>query len=372
MTAYPQEAQFHPPERQTRIIGYDFARALAILGMFIINFKSAMEAETNGAFWLQRLLELLEGRAAATFVILAGVGLSLLSQKARLEKDAAKLMQHRHTLWKRAIFLFLVGLAYTPVWPPDILRFYGLYIAISACLLTVSDRALWRIALGSMTAFVLLLFLFDYDAGWDWASLEYLDFWTSRGMLRHLFFNGYHPVFPWLSFLLAGMWLGRQDLTDTAFRKKMFAVCTAVVLVTESVSWMLTVAVKGTVSEADMQDALALVDSAIIPPMPFYLFSAGSVAIIVILLSIMVTQRYADSRWVRALVSTGQMALTLYIAHVIVGMGLLEGLGRFEHQSLTFAVLVSILFYGAGVTFAVFWHKHFTRGPLESILRRVT
>ena len=46
---------------------------------------------------------------------------------------------------------------------------------------------------------------------------SYAGFWTPWGMIRHLFFNSFHPVFPWTAFLLAGMWLGWQD---SAFQKR--------------------------------------------------------------------------------------------------------------------------------------------------------
>ena len=66
-----------------RVIGYDLARALAIFGMVIVNFKIVMGAEQNGPEWLVGLVGLLDGRAAATFVVLAGAGISLLSQITR-------------------------------------------------------------------------------------------------------------------------------------------------------------------------------------------------------------------------------------------------------------------------------------------------
>jgi uncharacterized membrane protein YeiB len=355
-----------------RIIGYDFARALAIMGMVIVNFALAMEAEANGPTWLQQTIHLMEGRAAATFVILAGVGLSLFSQKARLLNDTDRLAKHRYTLWKRALFLFVIGLLYTQIWPPDILHFYGLYIAIGACLLTVQDRTLWKLALGSIFVFTLLLFIFDYDAGWNWAKLEYLDFWTVQGMLRHMFFNGFHPVFPWIAFLFVGMWLGRQDLTKPATRIRLMIYCAGIFLVTESLSWLLTQMVKAVTPQAELIDALALVDLQAVPPMPFYMFSAGSVAIIIILLSITFTQKYSGSYFVKALVLTGQLALTMYIAHVIVGMGLLEVLGFFENQSLGFAVLIACIFYTLSVGFSILWRKRMTHGPLELVMRKMT
>lgn len=63
-----------------RLIGIDFARALALFGMVIVNFKLAMNADI-GTPQLIEFAALLEGRASALFVILAGIGIALLTKK---------------------------------------------------------------------------------------------------------------------------------------------------------------------------------------------------------------------------------------------------------------------------------------------------
>ena len=62
---------------QTRVIGVDVARAAAVFGMVVVNFKTVMVVESAGPDWLVWMTGLLDGRAAATFVVLAGVGISL-------------------------------------------------------------------------------------------------------------------------------------------------------------------------------------------------------------------------------------------------------------------------------------------------------
>jgi len=204
-------------KKKSRIIGYDVARSLAVFGMVIVNFKVVMGAGENGPGWLIWLVGLFDGRAAATFVILAGVGISMLSRKGRIAQDKERIRQDRHTLLKRAVFLFIVGLLYTPLWPADILHFYGVYIAIAALLLTAPDRQLWSGTIGPSVAFLFLIFIFDYEKGWDFTTLTYVDFWTVAGMVRHIIFNGFHPVIPWLAFILIGMWLGRQDVKNSKY-----------------------------------------------------------------------------------------------------------------------------------------------------------
>ena len=124
----------------SRIEGYDVARSLAIFGMVVVNFKTTMGAERLGPEGLIRVLNLLDGRAAALFVVLAGVGISLLSRTARQTNDHLLLGQHRRLLLKCALILFGVGLAYWPVWPADILHFYGAYIVVAVLFLTIATR----------------------------------------------------------------------------------------------------------------------------------------------------------------------------------------------------------------------------------------
>jgi len=88
--------------------------------MVLVNFKLAMGAEENGPLWLRTFSALLNGRAAATFVILAGVGASLGSHRASVSGDKVQQRQERMTLLKRALFLFVVGWAFFPIWPADI------------------------------------------------------------------------------------------------------------------------------------------------------------------------------------------------------------------------------------------------------------
>jgi uncharacterized protein len=358
------------PPRQ---IGYDVARALAIFGMVIVNFKVVMGAETAGPAWLVWLVSLLDGRAAATFVILAGVGLSLLTQSARRSGDLLALSAKRRVLFKRAAFLFCFGLLYTPIWPADILHFYGLYILMGACLLSAADRTLWSLAIVLATTFMLLLMVGDYEKGWEWATLTYTDFWTTAGMLRHLFFNGFHPVIPWTAFLLVGMWLGRRDVGDPRVRRKILAGGLAAALLAEVTSHLLTDWMLNSFPLVNPADISGLCGTAPMPPTPLYLLSAGGTALVLIVICIFLAERFRSTTWLQqSLTATGQLSLTLYVGHVVIGMGALELLGRLEHQSLSVALGSALVFCTAGVLFAVLWCRFAERGPLEWVLRKLT
>lgn len=114
-----------------RILGFDIARALAILGMVIVNYKISMDAEGNGPDWLVTLTGILEGRASAIFVILAGIGISLSTKKARLKSTSSK--EYRKMIWRRSLFLFVLGILLMLMqWSADILHYYAFYMFIAS------------------------------------------------------------------------------------------------------------------------------------------------------------------------------------------------------------------------------------------------
>lgn len=355
-----------------RIVGYDVARALAIFGMVIVNFKVVMGASNAGSAWLVWLVGLLDGRAAATFVILAGVGISLMSKKARQLNTKSAKVANQILLLKRAVFLFVVGLLYISIWPADILHFYGVYIALATMVLYVSDRWLWIWVSVAIIGFVILLIGFDYEIGWNWQTLEYNDFWTLRGMLRRIFFNGFHPVFPWVSFLLIGLWLGRQNIQNQVFRRKVLLVALMVMGITEGITWFLRSLLSSKLTGVNKEIMITLFDTAPLPPVPFYVLAAGATAVAIIILCVMLTEKFSKARWLNPLIFTGQLSLTLYVAHVVIGMGILETVGLLKNQSLSFALISATLFCIGAVLFATLWRMYFKRGPLEFVMRELT
>ena len=359
----------------TRVDGYDLARALAIFGMVVVNFSVAMTIglETpSGWDWLRFLTGLLEGRAAAVFVVLAGVGVTLGARRAVATGDAAQLAGARRALWKRAVFLFIGGLLFAIIWPPDILHFYGVYIAIGAIFIAAPNRILLGLAASLVLAFVVLLMTLDYEADWNFQTLTYMDFWTPAGQVRHLFFNGFHPVVPWLAFLLLGMWLGRQDLRAPAVRRRVLIGGAGVALVAEIVSAALVTLLTRDASTEGTEVITALFGSRALPPMPFYMLAAGATAVAVIALAVGFSQRFSHLPGYRAFIAAGRLALTIYVAHVVLGLGVLEALGRIEGQPLPFAVAASVAFYALAVAGAALWTKRFARGPIEWVMRRLT
>ncbi|ABX02669.1 MAG TPA: DUF418 domain-containing protein [Herpetosiphon sp.] len=356
-----------------RIVGYDVARALAILAMVIVHFALTFvnieQPTTNGL--LSLIVQFCEGRAAALFVVLAGVGLSLIA-RTQANPSSEAIQAKRWTLTKRGLFLLGLGLLNLTIWPGDILRVYGVSFLLIAWLFQSSNRRILGLALGFMLAFVGLMLRFNFNQNWDWTTLEYTNLWTIKGGLRNLFFDGFRSVFPWTSLIFFGIWLGRQNVQAAHVRWRLFWIGLSVALGVQIGSIGLTYVFSNVWPILGQADAELLFSTGSIPPMPLFLLSAGGVALAIIMSCVQLSQLFGASRIIHGLAATGQLALTWYIGHVVIGLGVLTSLGFYQNQSLATSLWLALGFFGLAVGCSVWWKKRFNNGPLETVLRWAT
>jgi uncharacterized protein len=341
---------------RARLDGLDLARFLAFCGMVVVNFRLAMGAPTVGPG--AGLVLALEGRAAATFVVLAGVGLGLAFGDAEASRS-------RRVLLGRAAFLVAAGLLNATVFDADILHFYGFYFVLGALCLRWRARSLIGLAMGMVLGFVALATVLDYERGWNWVTLTYADLWTPAGFLRHTFFNGWHPVLPWGAFLLVGMALQRLDLRRRAVQASLTLGGAATAL---TCHWLAGALARVFAADADL---VALLGTSPIPPGPLYMLGGVGTGVAVIgacLLAAPALERVGLLGWLTA---PGRQSLTLYIAHILLGMGTLEALDRLGGQTLGAALTAAGLFCALSVVYAALWARRFKRGPLEALMRRM-
>ncbi|WP_155592967.1 DUF418 domain-containing protein [Lysinibacillus cavernae] len=353
-----------------RIEGLDFARALAMLGMFIVNFGVITGSTANGSKWLIHLQSLFEGRASAVFVMLAGIGIAFMTRQSRETKDPLLIQQNKLTLWKRSLFLFVLGMVlYAVGWTGDILHYYGVYMFLAAFLIGKSKKTMLFVISVILILSQWLQIQFNYLTGWHPKNilLEYLDFWSAQGFMRNLVFNGYHPVFPWICFFLIGMMIGDLDIRNRVVRKKLIATGFLLLTVTEIFS---KVIIKGmTQHYLDVESALYLFDTGPIPPNMMYVLSNTASAIIVIVCSMYLVET-CQNKGIEAMIKTGQMSLTHYVGHVFIGIGILFAVNKMENQPLVFSMLYAFGYFIGCVLFSVWWRANHKRGPLEIVLRK--
>lgn len=350
--------------KQDRLSGIDLARSLALFAMIMVNFRLAMGVTTSSSSTLLAIFEALQGRAAACFVILAGIGLQLGSAHLPLH-DA-----RRRLIW-RAAFLMGAGLLNLLIFPADIMHYYATYFLIAAFLLPISARNLLAMVVVVLIIALTLLFVLDYRLGWNFAELSYADFWSWQGMLfdfpRHLFFNGWHPVFPWLAFLIWGMFLARQNLLAAAIQKKLIIAGSAVTLICSLIAYF------GKIVLPQWTDLFSLQP---MPALPLYVIAAAASGSAIIGLCCWFARCAPSSAFVsgalRALTPVGRMSLTLYVAHILIGMGTLESLGWLQGRSLHEVLLATSIYFLCSIAFCQLWSRRWQQGPLEMLMRRIS
>ena len=343
-----------------RLIGLDIARYLAFVGMVLVNFDIAMSygVQSNEGFF-NEFIGQLQGRASATFVVLAGIGLGLSSFK--------KESQTVNTIVKRSIFLLILGLLNMTTFEGDILHYYAFYFLFGVFLLPFGNRALILvISILNLVFFSMMLFI-DYESGWNFEELTYSGFWTIDGFTRNLFFNGFHPVFPWLGFFLLGMLMSRVLLKKRQVQIKMISWGLIAIIFSEIMSFIIS----GYVIPADSElQFLFMTDS--MPPMPLYFLAASGSALLTIGLCLLVSEKFRESKIYSLIAPAGTQTLTLYVLHIIVGLGFIDAIGFTGTQTSSQAFVAAIIFCILGTIFAFTWSKWFRRGIFESLMRKLT
>jgi uncharacterized membrane protein YeiB len=353
-----------------RIAGYDVARSVALLGMIVVHFALVMAADHKSPGWMVTILGFFDGRAAAIFVVLAGVGLTLRSQRTTANADPKASAQVRWILVRRGLFLLAVGFLNLRIWQGDILRVYGISLLLAARLLNASNRRLLLGALAYAVGFVILFVLFDYEKNWDWRTLTYRRLWTPSGLFRNLFYDGFRSVVPWTGFVFFGMWLGRLDLRNATVNNRVLLSSMGVALFAEGTSWLCVSYLLAHPHGMDAETIKALVGTESMPPLPLFLLAGGGTAVAVIALCVRLATQWPTRLW-RPLVDTGQMAFTWYFAHIVLGLGTVEALDLTSTQSLPSAAGCGVLFFALAVLISWLWKKIFRHGPLEWIMRKV-
>ncbi|MBD1371523.1 DUF418 domain-containing protein [Hazenella sp. IB182357] len=354
--------------QMNRIYGFDTARAVAILGMVIVNYKIALNATEEGDAWLVYFTTLLEGRASAVFVILAGIGITLMTRKVRLSQDDVSLKSARIQIWKRSLFLLGLGMLLLLCgWRADILHYYAFYLVVGSFFIEKSSRVLVWTLCAILGISQILLLVLDYTWGWDASFQNFEAFWTATGFISNLLFNGYHPIFPWVCFLLLGMWLGRVDLKDTLIRKKLAIGALIGFVLVEFCSALLIYFSSPVIG---LEIAQYLFQTKPMPPNLFYMLSSSCTAILTILGCIYLSERSTFQNWLSPWVYTGQLALTHYVGHFLL-LTILYLVG-YSDVTLWIAVLISFLFFLGAMLFSSIWRRFYKRGPIEFMMRKMS
>jgi uncharacterized protein len=356
------------PER--RWVGPDVVRAIALIGVAVMNYHGylVLRGDDRGGGAVERFFDPWTGplstRFAATFVLVAGVGVTLISRSSM--HDPAALTEMRWRLVRRGLVLYVAGIGFDMIWPGTILPFYGAMFAVAG--LIVAWRSRWILLVGLVAAVAGAgIHWWRTQRGLDGESTSWIERGSGspRAALLDVFVNGTHPLLPWLAFFCAGIVLAR--LVGTAWWRPA-AMATGFVLFT-----LASLVSSASVAEAP-RDGLA---GTLASTDPFdrgllYTASALGTALIAFAGISWLAEQFAGTGPVHVLQVAGQMTLTLYIAHGLVFNLLVDWWGWVDPSGIGTALTFAAAFWIAGIGFAWLWSRDHRRGPLEVVYRHLT
>jgi len=325
--------------RAPRIVGLDIARGLAVLGMAAAHTVS-LPGEirwSDPATWV----EIVAGRSSILFAVLAGVSIALMTGRSRIP-SGHELATHRLRLVARGLVIFAIGLVLELLGTniAVILTFYGAVYAIGILFIGMRVYALvvWSaaIAVAGPALAAALLALSPSSSG---AGISFV-------------LGGAYSIVAWTALMLAGLALGRLDVTRT----KISALALVAGIVLSGVGYT-----AGSVWEAGNASAAssATVLTAFFSSGPhtggtMEILGSGGLAIALIALLVLTGERLRYA--LLPLAAVGSMPLSAYTAHVvaiwIIGPG-----GWWLYPSLALGLLV----------LCSAWAILSGRGPLERL-----
>ena len=355
----PETRSTAPRRHNRRLRGIDAARAIAVLGMVTVHFgpKPAPDAALVGLYGISH------GRASVLFVLLAGVGVALLvGDRSRKRPSLA-----RGRLILRGALLLPLGL-----WLQQldhgalvILQYYAVYFLFAALVLTLPDRWLLTGAAAALVAGPLIYL------GGEVAAPEWFTRYTDPSTLNHavgkivrdLLLAGAYSLSIWAAPLLVGLWLGRRDLAAAAVRWWLLVLGLAIALASALAADGLAAAFGEMVWETGESRSTNLLTDRPHSQMPLWMLGSIGSACAVLGGMLLLAVRLPRATW--PLVTTGQLALTVYVGHLLLLDAYPELLRRETVLTGTIAVVVFMLLAAAACTL---WRAILSRGPLEAAL----
>jgi uncharacterized membrane protein YeiB len=361
-----------------RIIGFDLARAYAIFGMYIVNFNfcfgNLADRGPVGSF-----LNLFVGNSTSIFIICAGMGLSLMTGRTNytIEEKASL----KSVVLKRSWFLFAIGLLLYNWWPGDILHFYGGYMHIAAFLLFVHKRYYLLAGTLAILIYYTLFFIIPVETSWNMNTFEYADFWTPVGFLRNTFYNGWNSIFPWLSYFMLGMWLGRVNWQDKKVKQYAFLIGLALLIIFKGLRYITEIDFYNEHRNWFYAKYWNFIMADYFPfHIPYFMITTGF-ALLVISICMYIGEKLPASKVISLLANTGRMTLSHYVIHLTIGMIILGLLTNKKYSGLLedgvptapiYILLYAVGFFLLSVLFSFVWAKKFKNGPLETIMRKIS
>ncbi|MBR9982374.1 MAG: DUF418 domain-containing transporter [Desulfatitalea sp.] len=344
---------------QSRWTGIDALRGLAVLLML----------SQHIAYWISgdwhtmplRVIGGLGGLAAPIFVLLAGVGATLVTHR---HPGSDRLLVGRGCLVLG--FGYLLNLL-TPSWFTMqswyVLHMIGFGLMTTPLLRRIPNRALLVLLAGTVLATALIQHHLEtpfylYNRQMSATQLP-------GGWLRLALAEGFFPVFPWIAYFIAGLLSGRWLLRDTLVPLWSLAATLFILAVVLSSVYLSGVAFAGNHPWVRF-----------FKPIPTFYPSLTPITLFLITVALFFTAACTSPRWRNALGSTnvlvclGRCSLSLLIVHVATLRELSVYLGLFRSLPVIATLFITSALIVLFIAAALWWRKIQFKYGAEWILRK--
>jgi uncharacterized membrane protein YeiB len=348
---------------------------MALFGVVLMNFHGMIsypnQSEFPGSF-IDRLFDIRTGvlstRFAAAFVVVAGIGVTMLTESARVSVERSSMIETRLRLVRRGSILLLGGYFLDMAWPGTILFYYGVFFVIAAFIFHVRTAHLIVIGLADVAATLVVSIwrrsrLLDGD-GTAWVSPPNIE--SLQDFLARSFLGYTHPVLPWMSFLIAGMICGRH-LEGIRARWRPIVITGAAIIA-------VTYLIVSIIRTFDV-DSRAVVH-VLISMQPderglAYIVSTLAIAVVAIALVFASAERARSHVATIALQRAGQLSLTLYLGHVLFYYAFVEWFGWSTGTGIASSIGLAVAYWIFAIAAGSWWHRRVGQGPAEFLYRRL-
>jgi uncharacterized membrane protein YeiB len=352
----------------SRQIGLDVTRAIALIGVVVMNFHGTLNDWRIGDDFWHRVFNIYTGalstRFAATFVLVAGIGTALFSRKVYANHQG--LAEHRMRLVRRGAVLLFGGYFLNHAWPGTILFYYGAYFILSAIFIVWKSRSI--LLLSAVTALAATA-IASWEAnrqrsGYSTAWLHPQEIHNLKDFLLRIFVDYTHPVFPWLTFFCLGIVIGRNLEMVKKNRRIILLCCLAVIVTCYSFTAILDGFDLRTNEVVYWATSLQSYNRSLL-----YTASTAAIAVGAFVVISQLAERYQHKKLVVHLQRSGQLTLSLYLLHVLAFYIFVRWTHLISSSGLDTALIFATGFWIFAITIASWWQHRFGQGPAERLYR---
>jgi len=345
-------------ETKKRINSIDFLRAVGILSMIQIHMGMYLTEYMDKHLTFYKFMNNF-GQIAAPF-FLTTIGISLMISLSNRKNNA---FSH---IGKRSLFLIFSGLLFINIWQADILHYIGIYLLI-AYLFTKLNK--FQRTINAVLILVLsqvMLKLISYTSGWEVIGYKLANFWTLQGFLNNLLSNGFYPMFPWLFFPVVGTIIGEYLLHSIKTNKESNFIFGSILI---GIILTLTGIFMNTLSPWKITFYPATITYAIFH-LGIFMISLGTFYYLFDNKNTKESIKDKITKLLSPITYSGTIAFSIYILHVIIGLGIFELTIGFNHLPLSGVIAYTVVILILLGLLCKEFVKKLNLGPFEYLLKK--